>query len=344
MRQMRAYYYILFITIMILPLGKMASAQIAEQPCDTQYWRQMTSKAWLEAEREIMQNQNLIFKADSVMEYTCFDQFVRINAWDGGNIFVHTNYFGEQIIPRGTPASMEITYQTAITAALEAYRDQNFNHEFLGGRGEHLGLPNSTITPATEQLTGSGYDCEVMADVWRVSKCLNFIDNPAFELTDGFYPFDAIIGFNSPDVAGYADTIEDTRDWPTECGGDLGVAGSWADQIELAMNVGDTLYDFHTPLGEIYFEVNERVRPGAPCADPILTGVRVVPANGDGDPDDDNNTYFDGVCTNPGCAYVRPGSGDVGACLVGSNAVYGDGANNDFGVGTFNPQTGSGGF
>ena len=48
------------------------AAEIAPQSCDSNYWRQLSSRAWLEAEREIMQNQNLIFKPDSVLQYTCF--------------------------------------------------------------------------------------------------------------------------------------------------------------------------------------------------------------------------------------------------------------------------------
>lgn len=33
-----------------------ASAEIAEQPCSTQFWKQMSARAWMEAEREIMMN------------------------------------------------------------------------------------------------------------------------------------------------------------------------------------------------------------------------------------------------------------------------------------------------
>src|SRR5690606_1147706 len=50
-----------------------ASGQIAKQTCDTEVWKAMTQRAHLESEREIMQNQNLIFKPDSILHYTCFD-------------------------------------------------------------------------------------------------------------------------------------------------------------------------------------------------------------------------------------------------------------------------------
>ncbi|MEM8833981.1 MAG: hypothetical protein AAGB32_05520 [Pseudomonadota bacterium] len=348
-----------------MPLSQNASAQeIAEQPCDTQYWRQMHAKAWLEAEREIMQNQNLIFKADSVMEYTCFDQFVRINAWDGGNIFVHTNYFGEQIIPRENPtASMEMVMQRAITASFEAYWEQNYGHEFLGGRAPDIPIDpdNHEVTPATDPLTGSGYLCEHMSRIWQASKCLNFIDNDEWQWTDGFYPFENIIALDGgEDVAGYNDDqIFETRRQPSWCGGPFAAGGaSWDNQIPLAENLDDGLYPSHVPLGEIYFNVFERTIPGVCFNPPILTGITVVPVGGDGSSDDngdgqenDNNTYLDGVCTNPGCAYIRPGNGggEIGECRVpaGSAAVYGtggSGANNPFGVGTFNPATGAGGF
>ncbi|MEM6812009.1 MAG: hypothetical protein AAF549_06035 [Pseudomonadota bacterium] len=290
----------LLIALFLLPLGS-PKAQIAEQPCDTQIWRQMHAKAWLESEREIMMNQNLIFKPDSVIEYTCFDQFVRINAWDGGNIFTHTNYFGSQIIPRGTPQSLEEIYQASITDAVIEYQTNNFNHNFLGGRAPLIPVspPDNANTPATDSLTGSGYLCEHMANLWRATKCMNFIHNSNFESTDGFYPFDVIVGLNGPDVDGYAGGIQDVRNWPTACGSESEIT-SWADQIELATNQGDALYAFHTPLGQIYQNVYERTLPGT-CTEAVLTGVTVVTQEGAAG-------YADGVCTNAGCGFTSGGS------------------------------------
>lgn len=296
-----------------------ASAQIAEQPCDTQFWRQMSARAWMEAEREIMQNQNLIFKPDSVLEYTCFDQFVGINAWDGGDIFVHTTYFGSPIISRGQPTGLEYAMTKVVSEALQEYKTENFNDAYLGGRAEYLGsnVKNSDFKYFSSRI--SEYTCDVMANVWRTSKCKNFIDNSQFEKTDGFYPFDDIVGYDgAPNVYGYSNAAEvgDPRQWPESmaCGPQstttptgtnvtigqpFGSGGSWEDQIAAAKNINDNLYPSKTPLGLIYKDVYDLTAPGA-CADPILTGVTVIAGDG--------STYPDGVCTNPGCSYSRSGT------------------------------------
>ncbi len=277
-----------------------ASAQIAEQPCDTQFWRQMSARAWMEAEREIMQNQNLIFKPDSVLEYTCFDQFVGINAWDGGDIFVHTTYFGSPIISRGQPTGLEYAMTKVVSEALQEYKTENFNDAYLGGRAEYLGsnVKNSDFKYFSSRI--SEYTCDVMANVWRTSKCKNFIDNSQFEKTDGFYPFDDIVGYDGAEtVFGYSNVEEvgDTRQWPQSMACEPTV--DWEGKIQDAKNINDNLYPSKTPLGLIYKDVYDLTAPGA-CADPILTGVTVIAGDG--------STYPDGVCTNPGCSYSRSGT------------------------------------
>ena len=62
---MKNYKRLLLALFLLVMPSEGALAQIAPQPCDPQFFRQMESRAWLEAEREIMQNQNLIFKPDS---------------------------------------------------------------------------------------------------------------------------------------------------------------------------------------------------------------------------------------------------------------------------------------
>lgn len=320
-----------------------AAPDIAPQPCDTQYWRQMSSRAWLEAEREIMQNQNLIFKADSVLEYVCFDQFVNINAWAGGNIFVHTDYFGTQILPRevGTTASaksrsMEGALSNVVSDALDAYRgadkgiDSNFGHNFLGGRAEFMSIDDKKSDFKNPMKGNSGYTCKTMSQVWKAAKCANFIDNSFFEDSDGFFPFDIIKGYNGKtgkldedkDIGGYADTIGDTRNYPTKCGEfktvsgpagsstpNLGAAGTWSEQITLAKNKGETLYDFQSVLGTVFKDVGDRIKPGN-CGQPaIATGVIVII--------DGKESHPDGVCTNPGCSYQKGSDKTkVGTCVA----------------------------
>jgi len=294
------------------------SAQdIAPQPCDAQYWRQLTARAWLEAEREIMQNQNLIFKPDSVLEYVCFDQFASIAAWTGGDIFVHTKYFGKQIITRGlNPGAMETGIAAVVSTALASYKgsgnDSNFGHEFLGGRAGKMNaaMTNSSFKPATEK---QAYNCQTMSKVWKAAKCANFVDNSNFEKTDGFYPFKAIKGHGKgKSVGGYEDTIKETRKWPTECGAlnagqahaDQESKGTWTNQLELAEN--KNLYEFKSPLGKIFKEVGEKIEPGKCGQTGISTGVMVIV--------DGKESHVDGVCTNPGCTYTKGGKDTPGKC------------------------------
>ncbi len=294
----------------ILPLTVKAQ-DIAPQPCDTGFWNQMKSKAWMEAEREIMQNQNLIFKPDSVLEYTCFDQFAAINAWQGGDIFVHSNYFGSEIITRGSTYAMEKAMENVVYNALLAYRNLSFNNQYLSGRAQDMGLSNRNSVSAADgdyfkkpEQSNASYTCTTMQDVWKAAKCANFIDNAAVAGTDGFYPFATLAGFNgSPEVGGYEDKTEDVRKWPESlaCGTSTGVH-SWTDQIVSAENKNQDHYQFQTPLGQIYVDVGDRLEPGncsGPGNEAIKTGVQVITREGE---------HPDGVCTNPGCSYQEDGT------------------------------------
>jgi len=310
-----------------------AAAAIADQPCDAQYWRQMSSRAWMEAEREIMQNQNLIFKPDSVLEYVCFDQFVSLAAYPGGKIFSHTNYFGEAIIQREDPQALNKVLTDVVLNALTAYRQENFLPTYLGGRAGAMSAANSNSEFAVPGSNVS-YTCTTMADVWKTAKCSNFVDNAAFATSDGFYPLKTLQGYDgSPPVGGY-DSMEDVRQFPTSMAcndgnsgdsldlgyGVIGYSGNSAtygtlnfnNQNSLSSNTGDVLYPQATPLGLLYKNVSDRTSPVGEqpdgttleCAEPIFTGVTVVI--------DDDDTFADGVCTNPGCVYTR--DGETGTC------------------------------
>ena len=319
-----------------------AQPVVAPQPCDPQFYKQMTSRAWLESEREIMQNQNLIFKADSVLEYTCFDRFANVTAHAGGNIFTHTAYFGGgALIPRDQTYGLEHILQNIIGASLAIYRGSNFDHALLGGRGHHVGLdvglghPFSSA-PATGNSLGAenqgtffdpitlplDYACPVMAKVWETAKCLNFVHNDSFTDTDGYYPFTEIECAPGQDgcsaVAGY-DTIIETRKFPESMACDPAALGTrWHDERLLAENsleLSPQLYEFQTPLGEIFLDVLDRTIPGLCGRAGIETGVTVVLSTGP--------AHEDGVCTNPGCTYTSGGlcSAGGGAGGTGANGV-----------------------
>lgn len=321
------------ILLAVFGLGLICSApagaqDIAPQPCDSEYWKQLTARAWLEAEREIMQNQNLIFKPDSVFQYTCFDRFLNINAWEGGDIFVHTAYFGDPILPRGSEYAMEKALDNVVYQSLDKYLGDNYDHTFLGGRtgDDMLGSESieHEIRPVTTKLSG-GYVCQHMSKVWKAAKCANFIDNEAFEKTDGFYPFTSIAGHGGgSSVAGYADgaiTDGDARQFPSsaKCSG-LGGSGAYADLLgkdwdehsQAAANRkddGKEYYDamkFQTPLKKVFEDVEKRLTPDSCFETPIYTGVTIIV--------NEEESHADGACTNPGCVYKK--SGTSGTCAA----------------------------
>jgi len=309
---------VLLISIASLGFGVASAQTIAEQPCDTKFWDQMSSRAWLEAEREIMQNQNLIFKPDSVLDYTCFDQFAKIAAAQGGEIFVHTSYFGEKIIQRGSAQSTDQGINGVVYLPLFSYKRSNFSANsnfspdnrssqfsgsFLGGRSQSLQASNTDHTPtAPTSSTSESYNCANMSAVWQAAKCANFIDNDRFKLTDGFYPFETIKGLKGEDVVGYSSQesggpgIDETRQFPSPCTRGTGIR-SWSLGVIEAENRGESMYQFQTPLGNIFKEVNDKIEPGKCENVTIRTGVSVITTDGEQGPD--------GVCTNPGCTFTR---------------------------------------
>lgn len=309
---MRLYFLtLLLFCFAILPtnMAIAAAPDIAPQPCDARYWEQMSSRAWMEAQREIMQNQNLIFKPDSVLEYVCFDQFANIAAHQGGQIFTHTTYFGNEIIRRGSNEAMEVAIMNVVTGALNQYVQRSFGHDFLGGRATHMSIQDkdSQFRPPTQPV---GYTCDVMKNVWQTAKCANYIDSSIFEGTDGFYPFKTLRAHNGgQNIAGY-DDIQETRLFPSSLScrsssvgargnsvQSFGPAGTWNQQISQSEN--DGLYPYQIPLQQIFQEVGDKLEPGK-CGQPaIKTGIMIYPSNG--------QPYEDGICTNPGCIFNRTG-------------------------------------
>lgn len=305
-----------FASAVLMSVAGPASAQIAPQTCDTAVWRTMEDRARLETEREIMQNQNLIFKADSVLTYTCFDSLAAHAVQTVGPLFTHTNYWGTQIIPptgrNGVPG-LGGAVQNAAIAAMQTYMTGNFNHALLGGRGSQLGMSQPTVRPVTPQ--GASYSCSQMSTVWNTAKCMNFMHTSQFANNDGFYPFDDLQGFGgSPTVQGYQ-TKGDVRQFPTACSGAQPVPGGWSTFTNGSRNSSngttfDLRYQFGTPTGRAFQDVRTLVGGGTStsCAPPVFTGVQVILT-----PGTSSQPYRDGVCVTPGCTFQR--SGSSGRCI-----------------------------
>jgi hypothetical protein len=201
--QIRQLSGFMLITMLVSSGGVFAAPPTpAPDPCDPDYYESLKSRAWLEAQREITQNQNLIFKPDSVLEYTCFDKYLNALAQDGINMFSETQRWGVIL----QPTSLDSALQRMVGAAAQQYVQANFGHSFLGGR--------SGTDYSLQPVTPGGYSCDMMLKVWKEAKCMNFVPNPN---EDGFYTFEQ-----------YRDN-PDHRYLPTRCGS---ITSDWNQNIQ----------------------------------------------------------------------------------------------------------------
>ena len=277
---------------------------IAEQTCDSDVWKTMASRARIETEREIMQNQNLIFKPDSVLAYTCFDSMAAHAGAQAGVLFTHTNYWNPKPIEwgdNGKYVGMDVAVKKVVIDAMNTYYNSNFSHEMLGGRGRELGLERHKVT--AQPSSSSQYGCSEMGKVWTQAKCLNFLHTTTFAESDGFYPFINLKGDEG--IEGYEGKNE-VRNYPTKCGGTPITGSTWLLQYrqsrnETAFGSVDKEYDFGSPLNKAFEDVRKLIEPGQ-CGTAIKTGVKVILSPGA------TQTYDDGVCTNPGCTYTNAGT------------------------------------
>lgn len=272
----------------ILALGFAALVLLGSVPamaqpasCDPKYWDSMKAKAWLEAQREIAQNQNLIYKPDSVLEYTCFDQFLNQLS---DIVHVQHRLFSETTAWGTIPGpNMELALGGLVGTALLSYINLNFSHDYLGGRGNGPGVPVSMVT-------SGNYNCSAMSAVWQQAKCLNFVQDAPKNRTamDDFF-----------NLSWFASN--DPRDIPTACVPD----GRWATNTNLALN---TPANYTEEVFNTY--ANHFATTGCPAA-PIPTGVEVTRQG--------YAPYFEYVCINPGCAYTPTGSTSGNCSPTGAN-------------------------
>ncbi len=121
------------------------------QACDPQFMDAVEARGFMEGAREVAQNQNLIFKADSVMEYSCFEEHLR-------PVVSGASFYMTDAVLRGM-----------VGDPLRAHFDDGYTHPYLGGR-----LPSAP----------GGTLCNAMTYVWAAGMCFNFYNQPGM---DRFY-------------------------------------------------------------------------------------------------------------------------------------------------------------
>lgn len=133
----------LIMTGFVLLLPVTAAAQIV---CEQDVWSQMQQRARLQGQMDYATAEDLIYKPDSVLEYSCFDRFITVL---GANA---PFYIDPQLL------------NVIVRYSMEEYLFVNFGHTYMGGRA-----PTNT-TPAPG---GTDYVCTAMTAVWAMAKCLN---------------------------------------------------------------------------------------------------------------------------------------------------------------------------
>lgn len=169
-----------------LPVPSCAQAPDIRPGCDPEFMDAIEARAWVHGQRRITQNQNFILKPDSVIEYSCFDQFVTyLGANPNGRRFSENfpPYPNWENISGITDTSLDTALAEVVSGPLNAYVQLPFAHSFLAGR---------TVAPAPPPPAAGQYTCNTMSQVWKLARCFNFVENRTGEYVlgdDDFYDF-----------------------------------------------------------------------------------------------------------------------------------------------------------
>lgn len=258
--------------------------------CATDTWEAMVNQSVLQTRREMAINETLVAKADSVMAYACLKDQIEITGESTGPIFSETKLWANKnidIIGKTVTVQRELGEESldgalANTAlhVLTQFVNDSFTHGWLG---EIPGSGQGAPAAHDHAAAGHGEDgdespqadahCGVMAQVWKLAKCLNVVDKP------GWPKFVDLIG-------------QDPRQYPLmfACS-DTGISQG---MIDIAQG-SEVLYDPMDPFDD-FFPVADNCD-----APPIKTGVTVQRQMGGfistimG--------YDDRVCITPGCSF-----------------------------------------
>ncbi len=276
----------------------------APTACDIDVWRGMVNLAVLQTRREMLTNETLVLKPDSVLAYACIAQIWDTMGQNGGVFSESQNWRNRQInILDGETTTINVdpgqfSLDSAIgSAVLDAYTsflDGYFEHGFLGGISDEPHTPEQEADP--NHIHGSAQAfaaCGSMANVWSLAKCRN--------VDDGTFPsFATLIG-------------SDPRLFPTslQCA-DSGIAQVMIDRAK------QTEIEF-SPV-----TLNLNITDGSAgqddgaeyeCFPPLRTGVTVYRRTGEGIITEEL-TYEDGLCLTAGCSFVMGAEGETGTCEV----------------------------
>lgn len=275
--------------LFILINGLAYAQSPAASPCDPDYYKSLKAKAWMEAQREITQNQNLIFKPDSVLEYTCFEKQLGVLAKNAATMFSENPKWG------GAAGGMATALTGLVASPMATYLLGNFqvapNGSAYGLLGGRVNKNDPPITDADGNQVQAGnvgaiasgggdYNCDIMNRIWHSAKCMGFAADGSH---DGFYTLEH-----------YANN-DDKRFLPTQCvkpltttGGDKWQA-NYADAITTPPWTKDPVNSY---ISELVYDGNPNSCSGIT---PVPTGIEIFIQGG--------LTRPEKICVMPGCYY-----------------------------------------
>jgi hypothetical protein len=164
-------------------------ARAQENPlCRADLRDQMFQRARLHAHMDSTTVQNLVYKPDSVLEYSCFDRFLDVVVRYGSGAGTATeanNRPGVEATDRFYAFNPYYTNEI-VRRGVTDYININFGHNYMGGR-----YTGADPAPASQ----TEYTCDVMARVWQAARCLNFASQDPQE---HFYDLSAFVA--APDI------------------------------------------------------------------------------------------------------------------------------------------------
>ncbi len=181
--------------------------------CDGNFMNQIYARAFMEAQREVLMSEQIIHKPDSVLEYTCFDQYIGLAAEHLDEIFSAHQGWNEKEIELASEEDDtdpdEVTINDSDTSYyddqddfsvfandrydnlledlllenLEDYIDNNFDHTFMG---ESITLDNDLDTGGITP----DYECAHMSAIWEIAKCVDFGEDDRFRSFEHLVEYD----------------------------------------------------------------------------------------------------------------------------------------------------------
>ncbi len=242
--------------------------------CNEDILVSMNARAWLEAQRETLQNENLIVKPDSVMEYSCFGSFLNELALEAKHMFSENRDAWDGSVGIINDSSLDEDLQVLVGTPLRNYLNENFGHDYLGGRwtGHDYNLAN---------ISSTDYTCEAMGTVWMYAKCVDY----GIREEDNFRTFKQYVSYDPrtlPSPCASPDSRINTYEKNVFALGGTPGAATWRDEIA-------------TKFEDLYNNIGDLSGPGA-CGStkPIRTGIIFW---------SEGNTINDATCLNPSCYY-----------------------------------------